>query len=222
MDFPVLTLGLGSRKKAPREGSSRLMQVENLEERITPAGTKYVSPKLSFTVVNVGDADAMVQGRVTGTYSANSTVTFSGATGGTITTDSNGYFTYTGDANCLGSVTGIATDTQGTQTSAVTGVLTSLPPSITSFTATRIGVTEDGLGIAWVLSGTVLNEGLEGVNITFSGVDSVTSATATTDSTGYFSVVVVLEFGENGTVWATATDAFGETGMNYDDIGDIV
>ena len=122
MDFPVLTLGLGSRK-SPLTGSSRVMQLERLEERITPDGGKYISPKLTFTVLNVLDNQATVQGRVTGTYNAGATVSFAGAASGSATADSAGYFTFYGSASALGTLSGVAVDNHGTQTSTVNGMI---------------------------------------------------------------------------------------------------
>lgn len=216
MEFPVLSLGLGSRKSPP-VGSSRLMQVEGLEERITPSGGKYVSPKLSFTVANVSESDAVIQGRVTGTYNAYSTVSFSGASSGSIMTDGLGYFTYSGSAAFLGDVAGVAWDNRGTQTSSVIGTLCSVPPSFISFSANQIQLNSDGTSV-WLLSGNVLNEALAGNLITFSGLDCVCSVSTTTDQYGNFSVEVVVQEGESGEVFATATDCWGYSGVTSVDV----
>lgn len=180
------------------------LQVEHLEARVTPAGGK--GPTLTFTVVNMGDPTVTVTGKVSGVYAANSTVQFSGAVTNTLQTDAAGNFSFAIPANYLGTVSGVAWDNHGTQTNALSRSVISVPPSITSFTATC------GTDDQWTFAGQISNENLNQQTITFSGLDSLQGATTTTTSTGSFSFTTALAAGETGTVTATVADCWNLTG----------
>src|SRR6266404_9012506 len=130
MECQVLSL-----RRSPRS-NSRLMHVEELEARWCPAAGKG-APMLNYTVVQMNDPGVVITGQVTGTYNSYSTVNFSGAVTRSVTTDINGNFSFTANANYLGTVYAIGADGHGVMTNSLSAQVSSLPPMFTSFTATQ-------------------------------------------------------------------------------------
>jgi hypothetical protein len=184
--------------------NNRRPQVEELEHRWCPAGGKG-SPVLTYTVVQMNDPGVVITGQVSGTYNAYSTVQFTGAVVNSITTNATGNFSFTVNAQYLGTVTGIGWDNRGVQTNALMRSVNSLDPTFMSFTAYQ------GSNNMWTFSGHVNNEALAGNKVTFQGFSQFEGAYVYTDANGDFSYDVTLDAGAWGTVVATVADCWDLT-----------
>jgi len=167
-----------------------------------PAYAYVMNAVPSVSMLSVGETGngrwVTVSGNVMDEVSSGRTVTFGGVVSGTAVTGSGGAFSVSLEASALGTVTATTVDPWG-QTSAVKqATLSSGVPSLS------IGVSEVAGGKVAV-SGTVNDMTKAGLTITIGGV---ASGTATTNSSGYFSVT--LDASALGTVTATTQDVWGQ------------
>lgn len=182
MDCPVLSL----RRSSPRSNRP-LLQVEHLEQRWCPDGSKS-APQLSFSIDSMNDPYVTISGQVyANNYLAeNASVSFSGAVSYSVTADASGAFSFTVAANYLGTITGIAWDNEGTMSNPVESQIGSAPPSFSSFSVSQ------SANNVWEFSGSVSSECLGGNVVTFSGLDAFEGNPATTDAAGNFSLCLWL------------------------------
>jgi hypothetical protein len=146
---------------------------------------------------------------VTGQVSCNSpcglTVTLSGVVSGSVTTNANGTFTYTGPASALGQIQATVTDVWAvTATSSTT--LTNKPPTIIDFQAINNG------NNSWTFTGQVVDEYAAGLVVRLGGIPTLdnTGATATVQANGTFSYTISLPPGQIGGVTAECIDWWGQ------------
>ncbi len=129
--------------------------------------------------------------------------------GTTLSVNGDGSFGYF--ATLSGTVGGVsvqATNAWGLQSSTVSFAATggnpvALPgPTITNFTVTY------GSNNTITLTGTVQDSSGQPVEVFFSGTPSTNGACTTTDNNGNFSLSIVLDAGETGTVYAEALNCY--------------
>ncbi len=201
-------LGLLSRQKKSSSPVARQARpwLERLEDRCVPstltASVTYGTAR-SITLTGTETADGSVSGK---------TITIWGVASGSTTTDTNGNFSITLTASSLGDVR--LKDTDGSS-NIVTITLTDTAPALTSFTAV------EGSGNVWCFSGTVAyNRSFSDLTIYFAGTPiSIQGKTTTVDNTGHFELYLTLNglASDNGTVSASATDAWGLTSNTLTD-----
>jgi hypothetical protein len=132
------------------------------------------------------------------------TVTLTGAFSGSVTTNADGTFTFTGPTSGPGQIQATLTDAAGnTVTSAVS--LSVSPPTIVSFQAVYNG------NNTWTFSGQVQG-GAAGSVVTLAGIPSLdnSNASVTVQANGCFSYTITLLPGEGGCVTAECTDGWGQ------------
>jgi hypothetical protein len=146
-----------------------------------------------------------VTGQVSGNSPAGLTVTLSGVVAGSVTTNANGTFIYTGPASALGQIQATVTDVWGV-TAASSTMLTDTPPRIVSFEAINNG------NNSWTFTGQVQDEYAAGLVVRLGGIPCLdnNNASATVQANGTFTYTVTLEPGENGGVTAECTDWWGQ------------
>ncbi len=196
MECQELSLRRSSRSNRP------LMQVEQLEARWCPDAK--APPVLQYSVA-MADPIVTVTGRVTGGLGA-STVVFAGSITRVVLTDSNGDFSFTATPNFLGKCYAVATDSELARSVAVKAFVTSLPPGFATFTIT------EGNNNLWTFAGTVNNEELDSLWVTFEGLACLNGVTANVDCDGDFSIGVIIPEGTTATIVAHVTDCWGLNG----------
>jgi hypothetical protein len=149
-----------------------------------------------------------LKGTVSDTNPAMDTVTFTGQVSASTTPAPDGTFDCFGSAGGLGTVTAVATGfsyatMQKTTSGAVSALITSAAPVITSFNVVQ---TAPG---SWTLSGTVVDEAPCGILVQFGGPWQLMGKGATCDSKGNFSVTFALPTLTSGTVTAQCADVWG-------------
>jgi hypothetical protein len=160
----------------------------------------------SFTIMQSGPNCAVtVMGQVSA--GAGLTVSLSGIVTGTVITDANGSFTFSGTASGTGQVNASVTDVWG-QTGTGSTQLTNLAPTITNFQAESTGFQN-----IWTIEGQVTDEWAAGETVTFTGLVPLQNITVTVSSNGWFSFQVQIPPSDNGLVVATVTDWYGATGQ---------
>ena len=194
-----LSLRRSSRSKRPA------LYAEALEARFCPSTAK-MAPQLTYTVEKMCDPTATITGHVASETIGPSTVEFTGVFTQTVTTDINGDFTFSVSVARLGSIYARAFDSENTASDVVKSFVTSLPPGFNSFTVTR------GLNNLWTFSGSVFNEELVGLTVSFQGLDGTLNTSTNVCSNGTFSTGVLIPNGTTGTIVATVADCFGLTG----------
>jgi hypothetical protein len=126
------------------------------------------------------------------------TVTFAGEVASTTTTDSNGNFSLTTDAQGLGTVSASAVDTAQRQSNVAKVIINVAAPVISNFTAT------EGAEQVFTFTGDVSAQSPQGLIVTLGGIPSLANQTATVQADGSFSLSVQLQSdgSDNGTATA--------------------
>jgi hypothetical protein len=173
-----------------------------------------IKPTLTLALTYIIRNEVELNGVVTDPSPGGLTVTFTGVVQGSAVTNSDGTFSATYNASGVGDITAKVTDGAGQTSDPATVTVTDTAPSISNFYANHQS------GTTWVLAGSVMAQSVEGLTVTFVGLQSVQNVTATTNADGTFSVTVTLQAGEGGVVGANCTDWFGlkatqvNTGVN--------
>ena len=149
------------------------------------------NPVLTMTATYGLNQSVTLSGSVADAQAAGLTVDFSGAVNGSAITDSNGNFSYTTTAG-TGAFEAETTDSQGLTSNVVTLSVPSpsqsgppaSAPAITSFQAVYVQAQ------TWTFSGQVTDQNPAGIQVAFGGLPSLSGETATTNSTGEFSVTL--------------------------------
>lgn len=155
----------------------------------------------NFRVNPTGDGkNVLLSGSVQDESPAGLTVSFSGVSSGSTTTDASGNFSLVALASDLGDVTATVSDAWGASSLPATATLSSQPPVVQLDQPQT-----DSTGMVTV-SGYVsdLSPGGESVNIS-----GVVNGTATTDASGYFTLTA--QSSGPGTVSVTATNVWNQT-----------
>jgi hypothetical protein len=160
----------------------------------------------AFTVTQSGpDRQVTVSGQVSA--GAGLTVTLSGIVSASVTTGTDGVFTFTGTASGLGQVNASVTDVWG-QTGTSAAQLTNQAPTITNFVGENTGVQN-----IWDFEGQVTGAWSPGETVTFSGIPALQNVQVTVGADGWFHVQVQMGSTDVGLLVATVTDWYGATGQ---------
>jgi hypothetical protein len=193
-DVKTTASGLGTVNASAIDGSGN---VAGASSQVTD-----VAPSLSLTLAYGANRQVTVSGHVTDAQPGGMTVTFSGVAAGSVVTNADGSFSQTFTPTALGTITATTQDVWGLTSAAAQVNVTNSAPTITLF-ANNVS------GNVWTFSGRVTDEYAPGLTVTFSGPASVNGKTATVRADGTFSLVVTLQPGESGWVYATTTDWWG-------------
>jgi hypothetical protein len=200
--------GLFQRSHATRVGPRGrvFLQVESLAQRDQPDGTPSI---VNFDSQALGGGLYQITGTVIDANPGGLVVSLGGDSsviGQTATTNSDGTFGLTvqlqaGDIDA-GVITATTFDSQGLQSQPVS---VDVPPSIVNFNAQGLG---NGM---YQITGTVIDAHPGGLVVTLGGDSSVIGQTATTNSSGTFSLIVQIEPGDAdpGLITASTVDAQG-------------
>lgn len=166
-------------------------------------------PEINYFSANAGGPGKQVDisGCVSASTASGLTVTFSGSTGlatTSVTTDGNGNFDLETTAKNLGDITATVTDVWGVTSSPMTTGIMCMPPEIDNLT-----VEATGQGKQVTVAGSVSATSPGGLAVSFSGSAGLSATSATTDSSGNFSLTTTAS--QLGEVDATVTDIWGET-----------
>jgi hypothetical protein len=164
-------------------------------------------PTVNSLSITYGTQRAItLSGTVSDEDPAHCTITVSGVASGTAPVAANGSYSVTLIATALGQVTVTASDPWSQASNPVSQTLTSSAPAFTSFGAL------EGQVHTWTFQGNVSysqpNPG--GLVVTFAGTPSLQGKTATVGSDGNFSLTVIMQSGENGTVTADCSNWWGQ------------
>jgi hypothetical protein len=144
-----------------------------------------------------------LKGTVADDHPEHDTVTFSGMATGSVMPDLNGHFDFFTTGFGLGAVTAVATKYPGNQSHEATAMISSAPPTITSFQ-----IINDGNG-NWTFQGSVADEAPWGIVVKFGGNFWVNGLTATVDQNGNFSATFRIPQMTCGFVTAQCNDVWG-------------
>lgn len=170
------------------------LAVERLETRYCP-----VAPVINgFTATPTSGTAVTLTGAVTDNNPSSVSLSFSGVMSGTTTADSSGNFTFTANATGLGTVSAVATDGQGLQSSTAQAQVACAKPSLTLHWG-LVGQNQINL-YGSVTAGTP-----GGLTVQFTGV---VSGSTVTNADGSFRTS--LRASGVGQVQATVTDVWGQ------------
>ena len=171
-----------------------------------PSKSITAAPVLTLSIQMNGLKSVTLSGMVTATNPEGLTVTFSGAVTGTTTTECDGSFTLTIDADYLGTVTAVTSDQDGTLSNVATVQVICPPPTISGFCYTM----DDNI---FTLRGTVQHPDAIGMLVTIQGAAGAlqTPQTVTVNSDGTFELSICLTNPlEEGFIVAYCTDCWGQ------------
>ena len=158
-------------------------------------------PQISFSVQETGDGtNVVVSGSVFDESPAGLTVNLSGVVSGSVVADSAGNFVFNTTASALGTVTATTADVWGISSPAVDAALTDSGPTVT------VSCDQSDPSGLVTFSGQVSDDVPGGAVVQLSGA---VNETATTDSSGYFSLTV--QSPPPGDVSAVATNVWGQS-----------
>jgi hypothetical protein len=168
--------------------------VERLEDRWCPSAPAITS----FSATPTTGTTVQLSGYVSDSNPASVQISFGGVMGGTTTANAQGYFTYTGQASGLGTVTAVGVDGQNLTSNQAQTQVASSAPTIGGLTVTY------GSQRTVTVTGMVTDENPGNMTINFSGV---VSGSTTTNAQGQFSFTTTASALGNFT--ATTTDLWG-------------
>jgi hypothetical protein len=148
---------------------------------------------------------ATVAGFVSGPHAAGATVVFSGALSGSVTAGSGGAFTYSAQANYLGTIDAVAYNSDGDASNDCYVQLTNQAPVITNFSITP---SESGNNL-WQVTLTISDESPGTLPVTVTGPGGAVVNAVQASSTGEFTWVITIPAGTTATFSATTTDWWG-------------
>ncbi len=173
---------------------------------IAPAPVNDPGTSLTVAAMPGPNHTATVTGQVSGNAPAGLTVTLSGVVSGSVTTNADGTFTWTGPASALGQIQATVTDASGVTVAALT-TLTDPPPAILNFKAINNGNNN------WTFTGQVQDAYATGLVVQLGGIPSLTTnnASAIVQANGTFSYTIALQPGEQGFATAQCSDSWGQS-----------
>lgn len=175
---------------------------DNLSASAT-ATIAVAAPSVTVSVATSSSSKTItVFGQVTDIDQGSLTVKLTGVVSASVSTTSNGTYSYTGQASGLGTVSASTTNEWGQSSNTAQATASVAAPTITSFTATR---NSDG---TWTLSGQVSATNTTGMVVTFGGLAAGNSTTV--NPNGSFSTTIQMTVIASGSVTAQATDAWGQ------------
>jgi hypothetical protein len=201
--FTAQASGLGTIKAAGVDD-------QGLTSNVALASVTSDTPVISLTETSNGGNSVTLSGHVTAPNPSGLPIVIGGGAGGSTTTDANGNFNITLNANIAAAITAYATDawsetsnlasaTSGTPTAAL------IPPSITNFSVTQEGN-------SFTFSGQLNTPMLPGSTVQLGGLPSLnTTSPITVGANGWFSITITLQPGEDGTATVVGTDGNGNT-----------
>lgn len=172
---------------------------ESLFSDLAYAEIQSNAPSLTLALAQGPNRMVTLTGQVTDESAAGLTISFSGAVTGSVTTGSDGSFSFEVEATTPGLIQATTADGWGLESNVAEVTLTNQAPSLT-LSLTR------GSGQTVTLSGQVFDEVPAGLTVTFG---NAVTGTATTDANGYFSLTTPAA--SLGTITATVEDWWGLT-----------
>jgi hypothetical protein len=210
MLFGLLSRKTRKARPDPTAGRRARLGLEALESRWIPS---VVTLTVSYGVVKFVTLSGSLRGDQPG--DANQGITITGMANGTATTDANGFFSVTLLADGLGDVHAAATDGSS---NIATVTLTDPAPVMNYISAIERPNDE------FELKGTLkYSRPFDSMPVTITGqpVTLANGITTNANSDGNFDIWVTLNgtATDNGEIWATATDAWGQVSNTvYDSI----
>lgn len=193
------------RRPSQQPKRCRRIQFESLERRYCLS-----APAISsFQIDAVEDTTVALSGYVSDESPETLQVDFDGAVCGSTYPDASGYFTYIGDASCLGEIVAVATDEEFLESDPAYAELTSDEPVIDSLAVVYGSHTE----VAIV--GQVLGEDPAGLTVYFS---EAIEGTAVTDADGSFVIEVADGEASLGEVVVSVSDVWDQSDYEYVEI----
>lgn len=164
------------------------------------------APFISMSITNVYRNQVTVTGQVLDEDAGPFTVTFTGKVTGSVITQLDGSFSYTGTATGVGTISATTKDALCQVSNAAQVTLTSNVPVILNFQAI-----DQQINNFWTFRGQVMDEAAPGLTVTLGGLASLSGQTVTVDFDGWFSLTVQLQAGETGFASAIVTDWLNQT-----------
>ncbi|HVC92389.1 MAG TPA: hypothetical protein VND64_01800 [Pirellulales bacterium] len=183
------------RAAARRRKPSIGRRFESLDRRLCLSGAPIIE---QFQAVVGTGQTVNISGYVSDQNPAGIQVALTGPVSANVTTNSSGFFSYSGAASSLGAESAVATDSQNQSSSSVQTQIVDNPPVVQN-----LMVTETGNGKYVTVSGQVQSTSPGGLTVSLSGV---TTASPVTNSTGQFSVTT--QASALGAIDAAATDVW--------------
>src|SRR5262249_18557555 len=158
------------------------------------------TPIITLAIAYGSQRTVTLSGQVIGLKTAWVTVTFTGEVHNTTTTNQAGCYSFTTQADGLGPVYAQAVDNNGTGTNVATVTVSCAAPVIQDFEW------EEMPDHYFLFVGKVVAPYAEGLVVQFGGLPSLEHRTAIVEADGWFSLIVQLQPGEEGTVAAQTID----------------
>lgn len=178
---------------------------ENLQANTAQATITNNAPTLSMSILYGSGKTVTLMGSVNDETPDGRIITLSGQVNATVVTNSNGTWNWTGPAAGLGTISATTTDPWGATSNTAQSIVASNAPVISNFQA----IESPGPARDWIFKGQVADESYYGLTVTLGGTPSLNGEKGTVDSTGWFSILVELDEGEQGTATARTTDWWG-------------
>ena len=179
---------------------------QNLSSESATASISVMAPTITLSLMYGSQRQVTVSGQVSGLDAAGAAVGFSGVVSGSVVADASGNFSFTATASALGNIQAQTTDSWGNESNTAVVTAASNKPVITAFSPGTTFSPDK-----YVIQGTVTDESVQGLVITFGGPDELTAVQATVASDGSFAVTVQFSTGFSGTISARTTDWWGLT-----------
>lgn len=192
----------------------RRIQFESLERRYC-----LTAPTIaSLQIDSFEDTTVSLSGYATDESPETVRVDFEGSLYGSAYPDASGYFTFTGEADCLAEIMAVAFDQEDMESEPAYVELTSDEPAIDSLTVAY------GYHTDVAIVGEVIDEDPGGLTVYFSGA---VEGTAVTEADGSFMLEITDGSASLGSVEVSVADVWGQEAYDYaeicgDDVPEIV
>jgi hypothetical protein len=182
---------------------------QGLSSNVALAAVTSVTPLISLSATPGGGNSVILSGHVTDPSPSGLTVVIGGGASATTTTNANGDFSVIVNANTAAAITAYTTDVWGETSNTAATVpgaspATTTPPTISNFS---VYPNKDG---TVTISGQVIASNLQGVTVQLGGMTTLSNqGPLSVNGSGWFTIDLTLQDGEDGTATAQATDANG-------------
>lgn len=163
-------------------------------------------PSVNMTLTMDYGRVVTVAGQVSGPDATSDSVSISGAISGSAAPAADGGFTVTSEASQLGDIQAVVQDVWGQVSAPATVTITNRAPAIQNLS---VQASHDNY---WNVTGSVDDESPAGLTVSLSGPASLSNASVTVGSDGYFSIDFQLDEGEQASVSASVEDWWGALG----------
>jgi len=172
------------------------------------------APTVTLSITDMTEGTVTLSGMLTDIDFAGQTISISGASICSVTTDAQGFFTFTLDRANLEMVEVSETDLWGETSNVASVDVANAAPFIREFTAVK---SLDG--VTWTFRGNVIGTDVQGLVVDLGGFAQLNGETATVDATGWFTFAKILAAGTTGTATAQTTTVSGaESNIAYAEV----